>query len=262
MTVSSGLLRLLALGLSASTATAFSATAAASTSSLQTLLATHQQEIVALKDVASSISKDEAIAPTNDVFYLRYVLDGSYRNEDDRIAALNSNIEWRANDGKDIVTSAHDAIEAATEGETWDNWPVFAAAPHAEVIGAYLTSKQCITTHLPSTDDLVYCIRAGKIDDAGLMSAVSVDQMVDFFLYVKEVNAQAADLRSVQSDSLVKIVTCQDMSGLKLIGGSKDFQKSLSTASKLANGLYPSLNGRTLILNLPKLAGARSLLVS
>jgi len=87
------------------------------------------------------------------------------------------------------------------------------------------------------------------------MSAVSIDEMVDFFLYCKEVNAMVADMRSLQTDSLIKIVTCNDLKGVKLVGGSKDFRASLSAASKKANALYPSLNGRTLMLNLPSLLG-------
>mmetsp|Transcript_23746 Transcript_23746/g.50840 ORF Transcript_23746/g.50840 Transcript_23746/m.50840 type:complete len:168 (+) Transcript_23746:2-505(+) len=112
-----------------------------------------------------------------------------------------------------------------------------------------------MTTSLPTTRDLIYCIRAGKIDDKGLMSAVSVDQMVEFFLYCKEVNAAVADMRSLDADSLISVVTCNDLSGVKLVGGSSDFRASLSAASKKANELYPSLNGRTLMLNLPSLLG-------
>ena len=146
------------------------------------------------------------------------------------------------NEGNSIVTGAYNAIQSATKDGKWDNEPVRNAAPNANLINEYITPMQCITTALPSTNNLVYCIRAGKIDDAGLMSTVTVDQMVEFFLYVKEVNAMVADMRSLQTDSLVKVITCN---------GS-----SLSTTSKNANELYPSLIGRTLLLNLPTLMGA------
>ena len=72
------------------------------------------------------------------------------------------------------------------------------------------------------------------------MSKVSIDQMVDFFLYCKEVNAMVADMRSVQSDALLKIVTCNDLKGVKLVGGSSDFRASLSAASKKANAATSS----------------------
>lgn len=223
--------------------------------SLQSLLAKHQSDIVSLKEIAFGISKDAAVAPKDDVFYLRYILD-EYDDGEERIAALRSNIEWRKSDGNAIVTNARNAIKSAMEGGKWDNGPIQNAAPHGDLVLQYLSPVNAITTTLPSTGDLVYCIRAGKIDDVSLMSAVSVDDMVDFFLYSKEVNAAVADIRSVETDSLLKLITCNDLSGVKLIGGSSSFRKSLSQASKLANMLYPSLNGRTLMLNLPSLLGA------
>jgi len=234
---------------------AFSSTAVSSSPSLQSLLATHRDGISRLKEIARSMSDDEAVAPADDVFYLRYVLS-DYGDEDEREAALRSSVGWRKGEGNAIVTSARRAVAAATAGGRWDNGPVRSAAPHSELISEYLQSRQCITTSLPSTKDLVYCIRAGKIDDVGLMSAVTVDQMIDFFLYSREVNSAAADMRSLQTDSLIKLVTCNDLAGVKLIGGSSDFRNSLSSASKKAAALYPSLNGRTLMLNPPTLLGA------
>mmetsp|Transcript_35777 Transcript_35777/g.66296 ORF Transcript_35777/g.66296 Transcript_35777/m.66296 type:complete len:317 (-) Transcript_35777:289-1239(-) len=255
------ILHIATLGISipSSTTTFVAAFSAPASSSLQSLLATHQSSIASLKDTATTITQDEAVAPQNDVFYLRYVLNDSYEDDEQRIAALKSNLEWRMNDGNDIVTSARTAINAAmmqtAENGKFNNEPIRNAAPNANIINEYLTTTQCITTSLPTTNDLIYCIRAGKIDDKGLMSKVSIDQMVDFFLYCKEVNAMVADMRSVQSDALLKIVTCNDLKGVKLVGGSSDFRASLSAASKKANDLYPSLNGRTLMLNLPSLLG-------
>jgi hypothetical protein len=212
--------------------------------------------------VAKSIITDDddaAVVPTNDVFYLRYLLEKSYENDYERIEALKRNLEWRKSDGKHIVMSAHDAIKAARSDENskkWNNKPVEQAAPHSDRIGKYLTSVQCITTSLPSSNDLVYIVRAGKIDDKALMSSVSVDEMIEFFLYVKEVNAAMADIRSVETDSLIKVITCNDLSGVKLVGGSSDFRSALSLSSKKAVELYPALSGRSLLLNLPSLLGA------
>mmetsp|Transcript_12941 Transcript_12941/g.22107 ORF Transcript_12941/g.22107 Transcript_12941/m.22107 type:complete len:306 (+) Transcript_12941:65-982(+) len=229
---------------------------APSASSVQSLLSANQEKIASLKTIAQSISSDAAVSPTNDVFYLRYALETSYENDDERTEALKSNIQWRLTDGKDIVTSAHQAMQAASSDSKWDNQPVQQAAPHADRINKYLTSVQCITTSHPTSNDLIYCVRAGKIDDKALMSSVSVDEMIDFFLYVKEVNAAVADMRSLETDSLIKVVTCNDLLGVKLVGGSKDFRSALSLSSKKATQLFPSLSGRTLLLNPPKLLSA------
>jgi len=254
MEVLDRIFRLAVLGIFVPSA-AFVVAFSAPSSSLQSLLTAHQSSIASLRDIATAISDNEIVAPPTDVFYLRYVVSDAYDDDEQRIAALKSNIRWRMNEGKGIVTRAHEAVAAATAGEdgTWNNEPISANAPHAALINPRLTSAQCMTTSLPATNDLVYCIRAGKIDDKELMSTVSVEQMVEFFLYSKEVNARVADLRSARADSLLKLITCNDLQGVKLIGGSKDFQSALSTASKRANDLHPSLNGRTLMLNLPTL---------
>jgi hypothetical protein len=246
-------------------AAAFSTTTSSTTSSVQALLSSNREQIQSLKNVAKSIITDDddddasVALPTNDVFYLRYLLETSYENDEERIEALKRNLEWRKSDGKQIVMSAHDAIKAARSDENskkWNNKPVEQAAPHSDRIGKYLTSVQCITTSLPSSNDLVYIVRAGKIDDKALMSSVSVDEMIEFFLYVKEVNAAIADIRSVETDSLIKVITCNDLSGVKLVGGSSDFRSALSLSSKKAVELYPALSGRSLLLNLPSLLGA------
>ncbi len=61
-----------------------------------------------------------------------------------------------------------------------------------------------------------------------------------------------ADICSLETDYFIKVITCNDLlAGVKLVGGSPDFHKSLSAASLKANALYPSLNRRTLMLNPP-----------
>ena len=223
--------------------------------SLQSLLVANRDIVSRLKDIATSISSDEDVAPRDDVFYLRYALDDGRADDDERADALRSAVSWRSNEGRAIVTSARRAVASASSGGvgTWNNDPVRDAAPHSAVVRRYLATEQCITTTLPSTGDLVYCIRAGRIDDVGLMSEATIENMVDFFLYCKEVNSAVADVRSLESDVLVKLITCNDLAGVKLVGGSPDLRKALSAASKKANELYPTFNGRTLMLNPPKL---------
>ena len=204
--------------------------------SLTSLLAANRDTVALLKTFALGLSTDEYVAPRNNVFYLRYALDDSKANNEERFDALRLSLTWQANEGLSIVMSARRAVNSAMAGETWNNDPVRNAAPHSDVVRRYLTTEQCITTTLPSTGDLVYCIRAGRIDDVGLMSDTTIEQMVDFFIYCKEVNSAVADLRSIKADVLVKLIT--------LVGGSRDLRKSLSAASKKANELYPTFNGR------------------
>ncbi len=87
--------------------------------------------------------------------------------------------------------------------------------------------EQCITTSLRS-GNLVYCIRAGRINNVGLMSESTIKDMVKFFLYCKEVDLALADACSLESDTLVKLITCNNLAGVKLMGGSLDLHKALS----------------------------------
>ena len=227
---------------------------------LQTLLDLNQEKIESLKDIARSITCDEAVVPSNDIFFLRYLLEETYEDEDEdeRIEAFKSNIHWRNNEGKHIVSNAQSAIRAEPIDPicVW-NKSIQQGAPHADRILEYLTPEMIAITSVPSSGDLVYCVRAGKIDSKALMSSVSIKEMHDFLLYTKEVNAQVADIRSAETGKLVKVIMGNDMSGAKLVGGtSADFQSALNSSLKQAKVLYPSLIEQMLLLNLPHWLGA------
>lgn len=221
------------------------------------LLQTYVTDIARLKEETQSVlegsgSSFDAVPYNNDVFYLRYCL------EDKGVDELKKNLQWRLGDGKKICDAAVSAFEKATAGKDkkWNNEPVRADAPYAATINQYITPSTTLTTS-SSENDLVYCIRAGLIDDVALMSTLnSVDELVEFFLYCKEINALVANDRSLDLDKLLYVITVNDLNGLKLIGGDATFRSALSVASKQANELYPSLNGPTLLLNLPKIVSA------
>jgi hypothetical protein len=216
------------------------------------LLEKHVSEIARLKDETQSIIGSIDNAPyNNDVFYLRYCVDEKGTED------LKKTLAWRQGKGKAVCDAAVAAFAKATaETGKWDNTPVRDAAPHAAKINPYITPSTTLTTS-SSQGDLVYCIRAGLIDDAQLMANLdSVDDLVDFFLYCKEVNALVANDRSLEQDKLLQVITVNDLNGLQLIGGDATFRQALSAASKQANSLYPALNGPTLLLNLPRLLSA------
>jgi hypothetical protein len=224
------------------------------------LLKTYADDIVGLKNLcAQTLGAESLESPpySNDVFFLRYCLASN--DAEERSSRLTTNLQWRSSGaGKSICDAATAALqEAAAAPGGWDNTPVLKAAPHSALVTQYIKPSNALTT-TSSQNDLVYCIRAGQIDDVGLMSKVSVDQMVEFFLYAKEVNAQVADQRSLATDRVLCVVTANDLAGVKLVGGSPDFRKALSASSKRANDIiYPSTyNGPTLLLNLPVILSA------
>merc|ERR1719181_1722485 len=164
-------------------------------------------------------------------------------------AALREAVAWRAGPGKAITDAAKEAVAAATAGGGWDNEPVRAAAPHAAAINPYITPKNILTM---STDDgdLVYVIRASLIDDKAMMSKVTVDQRVDYLLYVKEVHSLVVNARSERSGRLCSVTFANDITGTRK-APDPQFSKALTASSKSYEKLYPSLAGPTLILNLP-----------
>jgi len=224
------------------------------------LLSKHADSIGTLKQVCQEKlgpSALESLPYSNDVFFLRYCIEaekkGDFQEQRDR---LEKTLDWRTGSGKSICDAATAAIQQATSGSSgWSNDGVLKAAPHAATITKFVTPSNVITT-TSNQNDLVYCIRAGAIDDVSLMSQVSIPEMVDFFLYAKEVNAQVANLRSIDQDKVVCVITANDLAGVKLVGGSSDFRKALSQSSNQANELYPATNGPTLLLNLPKILSA------
>jgi len=221
--------------------------------SVSSLIARHTDKISTLQKAAENYPD----APSDSLFYLRYCIGlGSEDNDEDLVSKLQSNLEWRAGEGKLICDAAKAAVKAATSTKSqWDNAPVQAFAPHASSVNKFVTSSQCVTT-ATQKGDLVYVVRAGKIDDSALMSEVTVEEMTDFFLYCREVNAIVANSRSIQSDRLASVITANDFTGVKLIGGDAMFRKALSAASQKTNKLYPGLSGPTLLLNLPRIFGA------
>jgi len=163
--------------------------------------------------------------------------------------AMRENVAWRAGAGKSIVESAAKAVAEATAGGGWDNEPVRAAAPHAAAINEFVSPKNILTL---STEqgDLVYVIRASLVDDKKMMSKVSVDQVVDFFLYAKEVHSLVANARSKRSGRLCNVIFANDITGTRKPPDPL-FGKALTASSKSFEKLYPGLAGPTMILNLP-----------
>jgi len=190
----------------------------------------------------------------DDVWALRFVLEGP-DDVDGAEVAMRSVLEWRAGAGRPIVRAAAAAITAATAGGGWDNDEVVSRAPHADKLRPYVGASQIQT--IPSADGsyLIYTIRASAIDDKALMQQVTSDELCDFFIYTKEVNAAVANARTRQTGRLVCVVTANDLTGINLFGAA-DFRTALSAASKATASLYPSTAGPTILLNLPPLLGA------
>ena len=178
---------------------------------------------------------------------LRFALAFSTRAEVKR--ALRDSVAFRRGAGRSLVDSAAKAYEQATSNGGWDNEAVRAAAPHSASINQFITPKNILTLSADN-GDLVYVIRASLINDRMLMNRVTVKQMGEFFLYVKEVHNIVADARSLQSGRLCEVIFANDISGVRAIPDPR-FSKALTESSKQYEKLYPSLAGPTMILNLP-----------
>jgi len=193
-------------------------------------------------DSLASISAD-----VSEITLLRFAL--AFPNQAEANRALRDTVAWRKGVGKSIVNSAAEAVEKAMIGGGWDNDAVRDAAPHAAAINRYISTKNILTL---SSDDggLVYVIRASAIKDKELMSRVSVSQLVDFFLYVKEVHSLIANARSERSGKLCGVIFANDISGVRTFPDRR-FSEALTASSQQYEKLYPSMAGPTMILNLP-----------
>merc|ERR1712028_153277 len=128
-------------------------------------------------------------------------------------------------------------------------FPKSVQAPHATAINEFVSPKNILTLST-AKGDLVYVIRASGVDDKTMMSKVSVDQVVDFFLYAKEVHSLVANARSKQSGRLCNVIFANDITGTRKPPDAL-FGKALTASSKSFEKLYPGLAGPTMILNLP-----------
>jgi hypothetical protein len=195
-------------------------------------------------DSLASISAD-----VPELTLLRFAL--AFPNQAEANRALRDTVAWRKGAGRSIVNSAAEAVQKATAGGGWDNEAVRAAAPHATDINRYISTKNIITLSSDNGGDLVYVIRASLISDRELMSRVSVSQLVDFFLYVKEVHSLVANARSERSGQLLcGVIFANDISGVRAIPDRR-FSEALTASSQRYEKLYPSMAGPTMILNLP-----------
>jgi len=165
-------------------------------------------------------------------------------------SALTDAISYRSSGrGKEVIDAATDAYALAATGGGWDNEVVRNAAPHANVINKYISSKNIVTLST-ANDDLVYVIRASAIDDKQMMNEVTVTQLSEFFMYVKEIHNLVANDRSIKNGRLCEVIFANDITGVRKPPDSR-FSKALSSSSAQYENLYPSLAGPTMILNLP-----------
>lgn len=194
------------------------------------------------------VSSLGAMAPDmSEMARLRFAL--GFPEKADAEAAMRETLAWRSGPGKSTVEAAKEAVDKATAGGGWDNDVVRDAAPHAAVLNEFITPKNILS--LSTADgDLVYVIRASAIEDKKMMEKVSVDMLVEFLLYVKEVHSLVVNARSERTGRLCNVIFANDITGTRK-APDPQFSKALTASSKSYEKLYPSLAGPTMILNLP-----------
>merc|ERR1719382_813325 len=98
--------------------------------------------------------------------------------------------------------------------------------------------------------DLCICFRAAAIDTAALMNEVSEEQLFDWFLYTREVDALVADRRSRKTGRLVRLLVANDFTGISRFPDTR-FVRAVVHSSREAEALYPGFPGPIVILNPP-----------
>jgi len=212
-------------------------------SEVKTLLSANKARVASLASISPDMSEIALLR-----FALQFPIQSDAENN------LRETMAWRKGAGRSIVESAAKALAEATAAGGWDNEPVRLAAPHATSINQYITVKNILTISM-DVGDLLYVIRASSIDDKKLMDSVSVQQLVDFLLYVKEVHSLIVNERSERTGRLCGVVFANDISGIRQIPDRR-FSQALTASSAQYEKLYPSMAGTTMILNLPFLLQA------
>mmetsp|Transcript_20850 Transcript_20850/g.64152 ORF Transcript_20850/g.64152 Transcript_20850/m.64152 type:complete len:311 (-) Transcript_20850:29-961(-) len=209
----------------------------------------------ATKDVAALLRTKRAVvdglakADPNASEMTRLRFASAFATQSQAAAALRETAAWRAGAGKPIVEAASKAVAEATAAGGWNNEPVRAAAPHASKINRYVTPSNVLTLST-AEGDLAYVIKTARIDDRALMKTVSVAQLCEWLLYVKEVHALIANARSERTGRLCQVVFANDVAEVRAIPDSR-FSEALSTSSNQYEKYYPGLGSTTCILNLP-----------
>lgn len=161
-------------------------------------------------------------------------------------------LQWRNSEGAAIVAAAREAVAQATAGGGWNNVPVFKAAPHSDRVSKHITGSQMLVVSTKA-GDLVTCIRAATIDSEALMKSVSEEEMVQFFLYAREINSIIAEQRTRATGHVTRLISANDLTGVSKFP-DQSFQNALTGSAKRAVTLYPGYSGPTVLLNLPWLA--------
>ncbi|CAJ1925667.1 unnamed protein product [Cylindrotheca closterium] len=197
---------------------------------------------------SATIKELSKIAPDfAEIDLLRFAM--GFDSKKEAADSLREAIKYRSGNGKAVVEAAQKAYAEATAEGGWNNDVVRDSAPHASVINKFITEKNIISVSTKE-GNLVYIIRASLIDDKKLMQAVSVKQMEEFFMYVKEVHNLVANDRSIKSGKLSQVIFANDIKGVRKPPDS-DFSKALTESSNQYSKYYPYLAGPTMITNLP-----------
>jgi hypothetical protein len=186
----------------------------------------------------------------DDLWLLGFILGNPTSLRDAKVKA-ESAIKWRKGQGKPIVDAAKAAFTEASAGGGWNQSAAFARAPHASAISPFIGPEGSHLFTVPTPwGDLCSVIRAPAIDDETLMTKVTSSQMVDFFLYAKELNSLVCSARTRASRKVCQVISANDLTGVRRLP-SEGFGKALSESSKQSVAMYPLLAGPTLLLNLP-----------
>lgn len=219
---------------------------------VSTMLNDHASCIESLKQEASTSGVDMTAEPyCNDVYYLRFCLSSDYSSFQEKLEAFRNNLEWRAShNGRVICESARQAVsEASFDEDDWNYEEVHKRIPNSG-IHKFLTPAH-VTTLLSPQKDVVFVMKHGLIQDKELMRDLESQDVVDFMLYLKEVNFIVANRHSLKTNRLAFIITTNDLHGASLARGDKQFRAALNDSARFAAVHFPSVTGPTLMLNLP-----------
>lgn len=189
----------------------------------------------------------------DDVRLLRFVL---HHSGDATAAAghVRESLAWRQGEGAEIVAAASEALAAATKGGSWDNEQVLTRAPASARVSQHIKAAHILQLST-SRGDLLTCISAAGLSSAsfGLMEAVNKKELLEFFMYIWEVNTQVMDARTRASGRLVRGYIADNLQGIRNLP-DRGMLEVLRETSSIGVKLFPGFTGLTVLFNLPWVA--------
>ncbi|KAH9248491.1 hypothetical protein BASA81_013817 [Batrachochytrium salamandrivorans] len=192
------------------------------------LIAANATSIALLREENKAYDQVDIGVIYDDLFALRFLLSAK---GDIKVAGkkLKETLKWRAENLANLNLAGADQI------------------PHNSVFSQYISAGVIGW----AGNDLVYCARSGLGDTAGLVSALTEEELLLLLILINETNFRLVDARTREVGTICKLINVVDLHGFSMSRFSRKFGPIMGKSSHASNIYYPQLLRHTVFLSLP-----------